>query len=76
MMTEQHTYTIEYVSQTTGLTVYTLRYYEEIGLLDLAFGRPAGAKHVQCAADRGNIKNLVSVTLKLDAGFGRRRSFD
>src|SRR3712207_393553 len=34
MMIEQHTYTIQQVSQLTGLTVYTLRYYEEIGLLD------------------------------------------
>lgn len=33
-MTEQHTYTIQQVAQKTGLTVYTLRYYEEIGLLD------------------------------------------
>jgi DNA-binding transcriptional MerR regulator len=34
MMTEQQTYTIQQVSQKTGLTVYTLRYYEDIGLLD------------------------------------------
>ncbi len=33
-MTEQHTCTIQQVSHQTGLTIYTLRYYEEIGLLD------------------------------------------
>lgn len=33
-MTDQPTYTIQQISQKTGLTVYTLRYYEEIGLLD------------------------------------------
>lgn len=33
-MTQENTYTIQQVANETGLTAYTLRYYEDIGLLD------------------------------------------
>ena len=34
MMTRENTYTIQQAAEETGLTSYTLRYYEDIGLLD------------------------------------------
>ena len=33
-MTQAKTYTIQQMAEQTGLTRYTLRYYEDIGLLD------------------------------------------
>ena len=33
-MTQAKTYTIQQIAEQTGLTRYTLRYYEDIGLLD------------------------------------------
>lgn len=34
MMTSENTYTIQQMATRTGLTVYTLRYYEDIALLE------------------------------------------
>ncbi|MEQ8675886.1 MAG: MerR family transcriptional regulator [Aggregatilineales bacterium] len=34
MMTQETTYTIRQITEKTGLSAYTLRYYEDIGLLD------------------------------------------
>ena len=34
MMTRETTFTIQQVAEQTGLSTYTLRYYEDIGLLD------------------------------------------
>lgn len=49
-MTNEPTFTIQQVAQETDLTVYTLRYYEDIGLLD-PITRAANGHRRYCEAD-------------------------
>src|SRR5688500_11257326 len=42
MMTRENTFTIQQVSEQTGLSTYTLRYYEDIELLDPVQRAPNG----------------------------------
>jgi DNA-binding transcriptional MerR regulator len=42
MMTREATFTIQQVSEQTGLSTYTLRYYEDIGLLEPIQRAPNG----------------------------------
>lgn len=57
-MTQEKIYTIQQVAQQTGLTSYTLRYYEDIGLLD-PITRAANGHRRYSEADLSRIMMLT-----------------
>ncbi len=59
-MTQETTYTIQQVALKTGLTSYTLRYYEDIGLLD-PIARAANGHRRYAEADLNRILMLVKL---------------
>lgn len=59
-MTQENTYTIQQVAEETGLTSYTLRYYEDIGLLD-PIARAANGHRRYSQTDLNRIMMLVKL---------------
>ena len=59
-MIQEATYTIQQVAQQTGLTSYTLRYYEDIGLLE-PIARAANGHRRYAEADLNRIMMLVKL---------------
>ena len=57
-MTQAKTYTIQQIAEQTGLTRYTLRYYEDIGLLD-SVTRASNGHRRYSEADLNRILMLV-----------------
>ena len=57
-MTQEPIYTIQQVADQTGLTSYTLRYYEDIGLLD-PIARAANGHRRYSEADLNRIMMLM-----------------
>lgn len=57
-MTQEPIYTIQQVAEQTGLTSYTLRYYEDIGLLD-PIARAANGHRRYSEADLNRIMMLM-----------------
>lgn len=59
-MTQETTYTIQQAAEQTGLTSYTLRYYEDIGLLD-PIARATNGHRRYSEADLNRIMMLVKL---------------
>ena len=59
-MIQEATYTIQQVAGQTGLTSYTLRYYEDIGLLE-PIARAANGHRRYSEADIGRIMMLMKL---------------
>ena len=57
-MTQAKTYTIQQIAEQTGLTRYTLRYYEDIGLLD-SVARASNGHRRYSEADLNRILMLM-----------------
>jgi len=62
MMTSQITYTIQEISEKTNLPTSTLRYYEEMGLLD-PIGRAANGHRRYCDADFTRVEFIKKLRL-------------
>jgi len=60
MMTQETTYTIQQISDMTGLSKYTLRYYEDIELLD-PVARASNGHRCYAEADYRRIMMLVKL---------------
>mgnify|MGYP003881519813 CR=1 FL=1 len=61
-MTQEHTYTIQQIADETGLTAYTLRYYEDIGLID-SVARAGNGHRRYSEADLNRINTLKKLRL-------------
>ncbi len=59
-MTQETNYTIQQVAKQTGLTSYTLRYYEDIGLID-PIARAANGHRRYSEADINRIMMLMKL---------------
>lgn len=62
MNTQHNTYTIQEISQKTDLSTSTLRYYEEMGLLDVV-GRAANGHRRYSDADIGRVEFIKKLRL-------------
>jgi len=58
-LADERRYRIGELAERTGVTTRTIRYYEELGLLEKAGERAKGAHRLYAEADVGRLQELI-----------------